>query len=76
MNEMFTNLRELDEAILSATSAEELPAIFLTLTEYEREINTTWLFGKNARFYFNLKNALTAVKRDADAKLKALTFNT
>ena len=56
MNEMFTNLRELDEAIQSATSAEEFPAIFLSLTEYEHEINTNWLFGKNARFYFNLKN--------------------
>ncbi len=75
MNEMFTNLRELDEAILSATSAEEFPAIFLSLTEYEHEINTNWLFGKNARFYFNLKNALSAVKRDADAKLKMLTLN-
>lgn len=74
MNEMFIHLRELDEAILTATSTEEFPAIFLTLKEYEAEINTTWLFGKNARFYFNLKNALSAVKRDADAKLKALTF--
>ena len=74
MNEMFIHLRELDEAILTATSAGEFPAIFDTLKKYEQEINTTWLFGKNARFYFNLKNALSAVKRDADVKLKALTL--
>ena len=76
MNEMFIHLRELDEAILAAVSKDELPAIFETLSEYEKEIHTTWLFGKNARFYFNLKNALNAVKKDADAKLKELTRNT
>jgi TRAP-type uncharacterized transport system substrate-binding protein len=74
MNEMFIHLRELDEAILTATSAGEFPLIFQTLKGYEHEINTTWLFGKNARFYFNLKNALSAVKRDADVKIKALTL--
>jgi len=76
MNEMFIHLRELDEAILAVVSKDELPAIFETLHEYEKEIHTTWLFGKNARFYFNLKNALNAVKKDADAKLKELTRNT
>jgi TRAP-type uncharacterized transport system substrate-binding protein len=76
MNEMFIHLRELDEAILSATSKTQLAVIFETLNEYEKEINTTWLFGKNARFYFNLKNALMAVRRDADAKLKNLTPDT
>ncbi len=76
MNEMFIHLRELDEAILAVVSKDELPAIFETLNEYEKEIHTTWLFGKNARFYFNLKNALNAVKKDADAKLNALSRNT
>jgi hypothetical protein len=76
MNEMFIHLRELDEAILAVVSKDELPAIFETLHEYEKEIHTTWLFGKNARFYFNLKNALNAVKKDADTKLKDLTCNT
>lgn len=73
MNEMFIHLRELDEEILSVTSEEQLSAIFNTLKEYEKVVQTTWLFGKNARFYFNLKNALSAVKRDAEAKLKELT---
>jgi hypothetical protein len=75
MNEMFIHLRELDEAILAAVSKDELPAIFETLNEYEKEIHTTWLFGKNARFYFNLKNALNAVKKDAATKLNDLTRN-
>jgi TRAP-type uncharacterized transport system substrate-binding protein len=76
MNEMFIHLRELDEAILVAVSKDELPSIFETLNEYEKEIHTTWLFGKNARFYFNLKNALNAVKKDAATKLNDLSHNT
>lgn len=73
MNEMFIHLRELDEAILAATAIEQLPPIFNILEEYEKEVHSTWLFGKNARLYFNLKNALSAVRRDANAKLKELT---
>lgn len=76
MNEMFIHLRELDEAIMAAVSKDELPAIFETLNEYEKEIHTTWLFGKNARFYFNLKNALNAVKKDAVTKLNDLSHST
>lgn len=76
MNEMFIHLRELDEAILAAVSKDELPSILETLNEYEKEIHTTWLFGKNARFYFNLKNALNAVKKDAATKLNDLSHNT
>ena len=73
MNEMFIHLRELDEAILAATAIEQLPPIFNILEEYEKEVHSTWLFGKNSRLYFNLKNALSAVRRDANAKLKELT---
>lgn len=73
MNEMFINLRELDEAIFNATLTDQMPEIFHAIDLYEKEINTSWLFGKNARLYFNLKNGLNAVRRDALAKQKELT---
>lgn len=73
MNEMFINLRELDEAIFNVTSTDQMPDIFHAIETYEKEVNTSWLFGKNARFYFNLKNALAAVRRDAEAKMKELS---
>jgi len=73
MNEMFINLRELDEAISHATTEQHLIEILDTLQLYEKEVHDNWLFDGNARFYFNLKNALIAVKRDADTKRKEFT---
>lgn len=72
MNEMFINLRELDEAIITAHSKEQIEEIQRAADQYEEEIYETWLFEKNSRFYFNLKNALSAVRRDALAKLATL----
>jgi len=70
MNKMFINLRELDEDILKAKSKEGIEKILAALDEYESEIYSNWLYEKNSRFYFNLKNALASVRRDANAKLK------
>jgi len=70
MNKMFINLRELDEAISVATTKQEVVIILETIKNYEKQICNTWLFANNARFYFNLKNALNSVKKDADTKLK------
>ncbi len=72
MNQMFINFRELDEAISSATSTQQISEIETAIERYEREIKENWLFEKNARFYFNLKNALSGLKRDAQAKLASL----
>ena len=72
MNEMFVNLRELDEAITQATTSEQIAIILDALKTYENEISDTWLFEKNSRFYFNLRNAVAGIKRDAQAKLGAL----
>lgn len=69
MNKMFVNLRELDEAIVQAQSEQDLQIIFEAIRIYERDIYQNWLFEKNSRFYFNLKNALASVKRDAESKL-------
>jgi len=71
MSNMFINLRELDEAVTNTNSKSELEKILATLDNYEKEIYSGWLFDKNARFYFNLKNALAAVRRDAAAKLNS-----
>jgi TRAP-type uncharacterized transport system substrate-binding protein len=73
MNEMFVNLRELDEAIPQATSSEQIDLILETLKAYENEIYETWLYEKNSRFYFNLRNAVAGIKRDAQAKLGTLS---
>lgn len=72
MNEMFINLRELDEAVTTAHSKEQIEEILKAADRYEDEIYETWLFEKNSRFYFNLKNALSGVRRDAIAKLASL----
>lgn len=72
MNKMFINLREMDEAVVNATSKEDLQKIRQTLQIYESEIFENWLFEKNARFYFNLKNALASVKRDVETKFDKL----
>ena len=69
MNKMFINLRELDEEILKATSKEDLYKILAALDQYESEIYSNWLYEKNSRFYFNLKNAVAGVRRDTNAKL-------
>lgn len=73
MNQMFLNLRELDEAIPAANSKEEIEEIRTAVLRYESEIRDNWLFEKNSRFYFNLKNALAGIKRDAQAKLDSLS---
>lgn len=72
MNKMFINLRELDEAILVATTKKEVVIILEAIKYYEKQIFNTWLFANNARFYFNLKNALNSVKKDAETKLNEM----
>ena len=72
MNDMFINLRELDEATSKATTPEELKQILEALTAYQLEINETWLYEKNSRFYFNLKNAWTGIHTAAKAKLEKM----
>jgi len=72
MNQMFMNLRELDEAIDAASTKEQMVDIMSAIERYQSEIQKNWLFGKNSRFYFNQKNALAGIKRDAEAKQKSL----
>ncbi len=73
MNNMFLSLRELDEAIAKATTKEQIQDISDALAIYEKEISDNWIVEKNSRFYFNLKNALSGVKRDTQERLKALS---
>ena len=73
MNNMFLSLRELDEAVTKAATKEQIQDIADALEIYEKEIYENWIVEKNSRFYFNLKNALTGVKRDTQEKLKALS---
>jgi len=73
MNNMFLSLRELDEAVDKATTKEQIQNIADALRIYEKEISENWLVEKNSRFYFNLKNALSGVKRDTQDKLNALS---
>ncbi len=73
MNQMFINLRELDEAISEASNKEQIQDIINAIIRYESEVQANWLFGKNSRFYFNQKNALAGIKRDALAKQATLT---
>jgi hypothetical protein len=72
MNNMFLSLRELDEAVAQAVTKEQVQDIADALRIYEKEIYENWLVEKNSRFYFNLKNALSSVKRDTQEKLNAL----
>lgn len=72
MNKTFINLRILDEAIVEATSKKEIDEILQEIQRCEENILVLYLYGKNSRFYFNLKNALAGVKRDAQAKLISL----
>ena len=72
MNQMFINLREIDEAIADVTSKSQMQEIMDAIKGYESEVQVNWLFGKNARFYFNQKNALASLKRDAHAKQQSL----
>jgi hypothetical protein len=73
MNNMFLSLRELDEAVTKAATKEQIQDIADALEIYEKEIYENWIVEKNSRFYFNLKNALTGVKRDTQEKLKQLS---
>jgi hypothetical protein len=73
MNNMFLSLRELDEAVAQAVTKEQVQDIADALRIYEKEIYENWLVEKNSRFYFNLKNALSSVKRDTQEKLNALS---
>lgn len=72
MNKAFMNLRILDEAINKATSKKEIDEILQEIQRCEENILVLYLYGKNSRFYFNLKNALAGVKRDAQASLISL----
>ena len=72
MNKAFMNLRILDEAINKATSKKEIDEILQEIQRCEENILVLYLYGKNSRFYFNLKNALAGVKRDAQARLISL----
>lgn len=73
MNNMFLNLRELDEAVAKAVTKEQIQDIADALRSYEKEIYENRIVEKNSRFYFNLKNVLSGVKRDTQDKLKALS---
>ena len=72
MNNMFMSLRELDEAVAKATTKEQIQDIADALRIYEKEISENWIV-ENSYIYFNLKNALSGVKRDTQEKLNALS---
>lgn len=72
MNQMFINFRELDEAVELARNKEDLIEISKVADLYEREISENWIYSTNARFYFNLKNALAAVRREVENKMTKL----
>ena len=72
MNKTFINLRVLDEAISGATSKQEVEEVLKAAQECEDNIASLYIYGKNSRFYFNLRNALSGIKRDAQAKLGSL----
>ncbi|QWD86070.1 hypothetical protein AOC19_04215 [Polynucleobacter asymbioticus] len=72
MNKMFINLRVLDEAIIEAKTRQELEEILKMAHEYEQNITGLYVYGENSRFYFNLKNAVAGIKRDAQQKLEIL----
>lgn len=72
LHKSFVNFRELDEAIKNATNKDEILEILAAIEKYEHEVQSSWLFGGNARFFFNQKNALNGLLRDANEKLKSL----
>ena len=72
MNKTFINLRLLNDAIAGATTKKEIEHALTTVKEFEKMIDGLYLFGKNARFHFNLRNALAGLNRDAQAKLEQL----
>lgn len=72
MYKFFMNARILDEALLKAQSQEEINEVLKILESYEQSINDMYLYGKNSRFYFNQKNAISAVKATANSQLSKL----
>ena len=72
MNKTFINLRILNDSIAGATTKEEIEHALTTTKEFEKMIDGLYLYGKNARFHFNLRNALAGLNRDAQARLEQL----
>ena len=72
MNKFFMNVRILDEALLKAKSKEEIEEILNILNSYECSLNDMYIYGKNARIYFNQKNAINSVKTTANFQLTKL----
>lgn len=69
MNKFFLNVRILDEAILKATTKEEIFELLKALESNEKSLYDSYIYGKNARFYFNQKNAISAVRSNAKSRL-------
>lgn len=69
-SKMFVNLRELDEDLKKLHSKDEILLIIRAIDRYEADLYSNWLYDDKARVFFNLKNSLGSVKRDANAKLQ------
>ncbi|WP_353432985.1 TAXI family TRAP transporter solute-binding subunit [Polynucleobacter sp. MWH-UH23A] len=71
MEKYFVETRILDEAVLAANTKEQLLEVIKEINAQELRIYDMYLFGKNARFYFNQKNAINSVRSSANSKLIA-----
>ena len=69
MNDFFMDARILDEALLKAQTKDEIEEILKIVESHEQSINDIYLYGDNARFYFNQKNAINSLKMTASQQL-------
>jgi hypothetical protein len=72
MEKYFIEARLLDEAVLKAETKDQLLDIIQEIDAHELRLYDMYLFGKNARFYFNQKNAINSVRSSANSKLLKL----
>lgn len=72
MNKFFINVRILDEAILKSKTKEEVLEILKAVDKYENSLYDIYLYGKNARFYFNQKNAINTARATAKNQLQKI----
>lgn len=72
MYDLFYDLRDIDEQLVTATSREDLDRLLERLDYYEGLNHDTWLAPIDVRFYFTIKNQIGNLKREIRARLDKL----
>ena len=69
MQRLFIDLRDMDEDLAKVQSKEDAQKLINELDELSIQCSSIWLSETEARFYFNLKTSILAIRKSLEAKI-------